>query len=268
MQTGSFTVHRIKGYICNIFLLEYEDRLLLLDSGAINDVKRIEEYCRTTLGRTPKDIKLAVVSHMHPDHGGGACILRKNYGIPVAAHQDVDLWYAGIGGYVQHKLDCFMATEVAYKTRHKLERILYRRKIKPDFPLQDGDRLPGFEDWSVIHVPGHTMHDIALYNSKEKLLYSADCICDIGEGRLVLPIPIMFPDKMDDSFDKLAKLDASTLLLAHGEPIEFEDNPRVFEYMKGLLKEPPTTIMRRAHWMSIYSPEIWKHGSRKHICHY
>jgi glyoxylase-like metal-dependent hydrolase (beta-lactamase superfamily II) len=94
----SFTIHIIEGYISSLYLVEYDDGMLLLDGGCVNDVKRIEDYCKLVLNRSPSDIKLAVVSHMHPDHAGGAVALRKKYGIAIAAHKDVDLWYSGVGG--------------------------------------------------------------------------------------------------------------------------------------------------------------------------
>lgn len=257
MPPDSFRLHVISGYIQNIFLLEYENRLLLFDCGAVNDIKRIEDFCWQELKRSPLEIKLAVASHIHPDHSGGAASLRKNFGTAIATHQDLDRWYAGLGGLLQQLLDCFMMQGVAWRTHGKLERGLFNRKIKADYLLRDGDLLPGFPDWKVIHVPGHTSHDLVLYNESNSLLYASDCICDV-KGKYRLPLPIMFPEQMQASYSKLAALRVSSLLLAHGQAIHANIAPDFFISIQSLLSAPPTKLTHRVKRLSIYTPEWWR----------
>ena len=257
MPPGDFTLHVIAGYIENIFLLEYEHGLLLFDCGAVNDIKRIEDFCWQEIKRSPLEIKLAVASHIHPDHSGGAALLRKNFGTAIAAHKDMDRWYAGLGGFIQQAMDCFMMQGVAWRTRGKLERALFARKIQADFLLDDGDVLPGFPDWKVIHVPGHTSHDLVLYNAKQALLYAADCVCDV-KGTLRLPLPVMFPLQMNASYTKLAALHVSSILLAHGQAVHTNVAPDFFLSVQNLLHNPPTKLTHRVKRLSIYSQEWWR----------
>lgn len=256
-----FKLHRIQGYISNIYLLEYENGLLLVDSGAVNDVKRIEDYCIDTLKRSPADIKLVFVSHMHPDHSGGATTLRKKYGIPIAAYKDCDRWYSGIGGFIQHKSDTVMMMIVARNNKRDYEKVLYRPRIKPDFHLNDMDKLPFFDDWEVVHVPGHTLHDAVVYNRDEEMLYAADCFIYL-DGVLRLPLPVMFPHKMNDSYEKMSSLNPQTIIVAHGDSISMEDNPDIFADAQHLLEEPANKMARWVHLASIYSPEIWRYYLR------
>lgn len=255
-EDSPYILHKINGYISNIFLLEYQQGMLLFDCGAINDVKRIENYCHTDLKRSPAEIKLAVVSHIHPDHSGGAVVLRKKYGIPIAAHKDLDRWYAGMGGSIQQKLDCYMMQIVAYHNQRKLEKSLFDRTIKPDYLLNDGDELPMFNDWKVVHVPGHTLHDIVLFNAQASILYAADCILDI-KGKFQLPLPVVFPNQMRQSYAKLAALNAASILLAHGETILTQSSAALFTSMQLQLDRPPNKMTRRVRRLSIYSPEVW-----------
>ncbi|MGE5372678.1 MAG: MBL fold metallo-hydrolase [Solirubrobacterales bacterium] len=266
MKTGAFTLHRIDGYICNIYLVEYPDRLLLFDSGSINDIPRIESAC-AAIGRHPSEIGLVMVSHMHPDHAGGAVALRKKYGLPVAAFREVDRWYAGVGGWLQHKLDSLMAQSVALRSKRHLRKILYERIIRPDYKLSDGDTLPGFPDWRALHVPGHTLHDIALYHESSQTLYSADCVLEVN-GKLQLPLPVMFPDRMRLSYDRLAALNPKTLLLGHGDPIDMAERPDIFAVMKEKLDQPPTWLAKRIHLLSIYSHELMLNPSRRKLWHW
>lgn len=259
MKFKNFSIHIIEGYISSIYLLTYEKGMLLFDSGCINDVKRIEDYCARVLNRSPNDIKLTVVSHMHPDHSGGAVALRRKYGVAVAAHQDADLWYAGLGGSLQHKLDCYMAIGVARRHKRKRERILFRPVINPDYLLNDLEVLPFFNDWAVLHIPGHTLHDIALYNQQEGLLYIGDMICDV-KGKMFLPLPVLFPARMKHSYEKLSFLNSSTILMAHGGMKYLENSSALFLSMKEQLKQPPTPIMKKVHRWSLFSPEIKRQG--------
>jgi len=257
MDLDSLRVHFVEGYIQTIVLIEQEGGLLLFDSGCINDVKRIQRYCREKLHCAPSRIKLTAVTHMHPDHAGGAVCLRKRYGIPIAAHKDVDRWYRGPSGLLQHKLDCYMASLVAVRNNRRLEPILYRRKLNPDYPLEDGQHLPFFPEWKVLHVPGHIAHDLVFYHQKEQVLYTADLICDV-KGQPHLPLPIVFPQKMAESYERLASLPVRVILRAHGQPIFTENNTEIFVKMKELLNRPPTPFVKRIWRLSKHSPEIKK----------
>ncbi|HPU49580.1 MAG TPA: MBL fold metallo-hydrolase [Syntrophomonadaceae bacterium] len=257
LDLNSLRIHQLEGYIQNITLIEQEGRLLLFDSGCINDVKRIKRYCRESLKRSPADIKLTAVTHIHPDHAGGAVCLRKKFGIPIAAHKDVDRWYRGLGGLLQHQLDCYLATSVAFRNRRRLEQIHYSRTINPDYPLEDGQTLPFFPEWKVMHVPGHIAHDLAFYHEKEQVLYIADLICDV-KGQPHLPLPIVFPKKMAESFDRLGSLPVRVILRGHGQPIISENNAEIFSRMKQQLNRPPTPFVKRIWRLSIHSPEIKK----------
>lgn len=255
MNLHSFTIHVIEGYISSIYLVEYDDGMLLLDSGCVNDVKRIEEYCKQVINRPLGDIKLAVVSHMHPDHAGGAAALRSKYGIPIAAYKDVDRWYSGLGGSLQHKLDCYMALGVARANKRNRERILFKPIIHPDYLFDDLQVLPFFNDWAVLHTPGHTQHDIVLYHQQEALLYIGDIICAV-KGKMLLPLPVMFPAQMENSYNKLASLNPTTILMAHGGVKQTENASSLFLSMKEQLSQPPNSLMRKVYRLSVFSPEI------------
>jgi len=250
-------IHEIEGYISNLFLVEYKDRLLILDSGTRVDADTIVDYCTNILKRPFSDIKLSVVTHMHPDHAGGAVTLRKKYGIPVAAYKNSDKWYRGISGFLQHKLDIQMAQMVRKFNEKNLHNIKYSRKIKPDYPLNDNDRLPFFDDWKALYIPGHTLSDIAVYNTHSKILYAGDTVINIS-GKFNLPIPVFFFSKMKKSYKKLSELETSKILLAHGQNITDRSASEVFLKMKSLVGQPRNYLSRKSHFLSMYAPDLKK----------
>lgn len=255
-------IHPIKGYINTLYIAEYPWGLLLLDGASPADLEVIEFFCANSLKRPLSDIKLAVVSHMHPDHSGCAPLLRKKYGTKIAAYKNIDQWYSGPSGWLQHKLDCFMAQLVAMRQKTKIRRVFSQRITRPDFLMKDGDRLPFFADWTVVYTPGHTAHDMAIYHSASRTLYCGDIIVEV-KGKFNLPLPVIFKNKMRESYRKLGALGCETIIPAHGNMVHTGDCAGVFREVEELLETPPNRLRRRIQLLSVWSPDIWKPAIRK-----
>lgn len=243
MNECLFTLHQVQGYIATLYLVEYQDRVLLLDGGARYDALRIEEYIKGEMGRSPGELSLALVSHMHPDHAGGAPLLRRRFGVQIAAHVDIDQWYRGFRGASQHLVDTLLGHYSARQQFGKLERAWYPRRLRPDLLLVDDQALPGFPDWRAYAAPGHTLYDLVFYHAEEELLYVGDLVIKVGE-KIFLPFPTLFPELMTASLKRMAHLPIKKLLLAHGGMIEIEDAavfftkllPQVGRYGKTVFK--------------------------------
>ncbi len=234
MSERSFTIHEISGYISTLFLIETNGNFLLLDAGCSCDFQIIKKFLESK-GKSLKDLKLVVVTHMHPDHAGGVKYF-KRHGIPIASTEGAYKWYRGVGGFIQHKIDTFLAQFSARRKQRVLKPVNYKRRFKPDYLLKDGDILPFFSDWKVICTPGHTLYDIVLYNEKAKVLYLADLILKI-DNKFVLPFPVLFPDLMRNSLEKIKRYNFDTLLMAHGGIIEkTEENITFEEKIDGLMQ--------------------------------
>ncbi|MCK5540969.1 MAG: MBL fold metallo-hydrolase [Deltaproteobacteria bacterium] len=222
-----FTLHQIQGYIASLYLVEYQDRTLLLDGGARYDAVRVEEYMIREMGRPPDELSLALVSHMHPDHAGGAPLLRRRFSTPIAAHYEIDRWYRGVSGAAQHLIDTLLGHYSARQQFGKFERAWYPRQLKPDYLLHEQECLPLFSDWIAYAAPGHTLYDMVFYQSQEQLLYVGDLIIKLGE-KIVLPFPTLFPELMVETLQRVAELPVKKLLLAHGGVIEVDDVRSIF----------------------------------------
>ena len=99
----------------NVFLI-VEDSLTLIDTGFPGHVKGIIDLIRV-LGRSPKEIKLIVLTHNHFDHTGGLPKLRKLTEAKIVAPKidftlDKDAWpYPGgqfLGRRHKHR-DCLQS---------------------------------------------------------------------------------------------------------------------------------------------------------------
>ena len=258
----TFDIHVIEGYISNVTLAVYPHGILCIDSGSRPDVKLIYNYVTETLSRPASDIKLCFVSHMHPDHSGGAMIMKRLYGIPVAAHPLVNRWYSGPTGWFQHRLDCTMQQHMRKLKSKPVEPVLFSRTMELDHILEDGDVLPFFPDWKALHVPGHTTHDIAIYNEKAEMAYTADCIVNV-KGKLFLPMPVLFRGRMINSLNRLAALDLKTIIPAHGPIITGAELDGIFTKLIDSMEMPKNRMGKISHNLGSFSPEVWKAYLRK-----
>ena len=257
MEFSNYKIHHLKGYIQSMYLIEYSDKLLLLDGGSRGDIERIEDFITETLNRSMSDLKLIVVTHLHPDHAGAAPHLREKYNIPIAAHPEINEWYNGFMGLLQYLLDTIFAKYVGKKKNKIIKRTWYKRFLKPDFKLNDGQQLPIFTDWEILYTPGHTTHDISVYNKKDKIIYIGDLAIKLG-GKFNLPFPIALPKIMSDSLDKVMKLEIDKILFAHGGIVE--ENPiTVFNSVKSRLENYPPKKFAKVQWITNLNGDIKKY---------
>lgn len=208
-------IHHLQGYIQAIYLVEYPSKLLLLDGCCRCDVPMVIDFIENVLCRSRYDLKIVIVTHLHPDHAGGANLFKKITGCQIASQQLSKQWYAGITGRMLHGLDTTLAYFVAYRQGKSWRNLAYTPYLYPDIRVTDGDRLPGFADWQVIETPGHTDRDISLWHPDTSQLYVADVLIKLRH-KFVAPIPIGYPKLYQRTLEKLQQLNPSTLLLAHG----------------------------------------------------
>lgn len=211
----------IEGYIQTTYLAVYPDKLMLIDSGCRGDVDLILNYITDTLQRPVEQLKTVLVSHMHPDHAGGAMLLRKKTGCQIVAGAQADTWYKGLLGRKQHIWDLALTHYVANRKRKPKTYQWYTPFLKPDIIVKDGDTVPNFEDWVILETPGHTNCDLSFWHKPSNEIYTADLILKI-KNKFVSPYLISYPKKYKASLNKIKALQPSQLLLAHGRKTEIK----------------------------------------------
>ncbi len=236
-------IHQIPGYIQVIYLVEYPDKLLLLDGCSRADVGTLKHFIEDELSRPFSDLKVTVVSHMHPDHAGAAQKLREITDCKIVSANVVGNWYRGIDGKLMHLTDLLLTNWVAGRLKKPRKMIWYSSTLKSDYKLNDGDLVSGFEDWQVLFTQGHTNHDLSLYHKESKSIYVADLMV-LKNGKLIPPYPIFHPNRYKRSIQCLRKLDLNNILLAHGGEV----SPTESEFDQ-LLEQAPTIPM--TYWRSV-----------------
>ena len=232
----------VEGYIQTTYMAVYPDKLLLLDSGCRCDVDKILAYITDTLKRPVEQLKTVMVTHMHPDHAGGAKLLQQKTGCQIVTAMSDKPWYHGIWGRVAHLNDLGLTYYVASRQGKSITNVWYNPILKADINVQDGDRVPNFEDWIVLETPGHTDRDLSLWHPQSKQAYTADLILLI-KYKFVSPYLITLPDAYRASLNKVKALQPTMLLLAHGKRAEIsdEDFDRLIEWTPN---EPRKTTLK------------------------
>lgn len=234
-------LHKLDGYIQTILLAEYTDKLLLLDGCSRADVSFIKHFITDTLQRPLTDLHLIVVTHMHPDHAGAAHKLRKLTGCKIASANVSGQWYSGFDGKLMHLTDILLTRWVANRIKQPQRWLWYSSKLSPDYKLNNNESLPGFDDWQAIETQGHTDRDLSLHHLPSNKVYIADLIVTTKKG-FIPPFPVFYPERYRQSLMKIAKLNATSVILAHGGEVKLSQQD--FEQVLAKAPTKPMTVSR------------------------
>ncbi|KYK36156.1 MAG: MBL fold metallo-hydrolase [Theionarchaea archaeon] len=184
-------IHKLLSYTMasNVFIIE-DDTTIMIDSGM-----GLTERVPKTAKEKGLTIDIIIDTHCHVDHIGG------NKFFPDAKI------YA-------HELD---APDIETGSLKTLWDFGFEQPMK--FPvakkLKEGDIISsGAYQLQVIHTPGHTEGSISLYEPEGKILFSGDCVFDMGIGRM--DFPTGNPKQMMQSLQKLLKFDIEEIYAGHG----------------------------------------------------
>ncbi|MBX3205574.1 MAG: MBL fold metallo-hydrolase [Labilithrix sp.] len=172
----------------NSYALGGRDVLLVEPATPYEDEQREWIAWARELASSGRKIVAIVATHHHPDHVGGAALLSKELALPVWAHE---------------------------LTASRIDVPVARR-------LADGDEIvlegPRDETWRVLHTPGHAPGHVCLFEPRARTVVVGDMVASVGtiliapgDGDMALYL---------EQLERLAALDASLALPAHGEPID------------------------------------------------
>lgn len=177
----------------NQWLVGDGDEAVLIDVASLEDenVRRIE-----SAGARANRLLL---THIHPDHVGGATEARERWELPIAVH------------------------------RRRRDFVFGGRSLAPDAVLEDGDEIVHAGGrLRAIHTPGHESGHCCYYDPDRRWLFTGDMI--LGTGTVVIAPPDGDMAAYLDSLRRLATLDLACIFPGHGDPIE-RPYDKIAEYL-------------------------------------
>jgi glyoxylase-like metal-dependent hydrolase (beta-lactamase superfamily II) len=157
------TPHRIArlGFV-NCYFVEEDDGLTLVDTLLPRSAKKIV----AAAAQSGRPIVRVLLTHAHGDHVGSLDELAKRLSEPEVS----------ISAREARLLAGDMSLD-AGEPVDKLRGSYPRADTRPDRTLAPGDRVGSLE---VIPAPGHTPGQIALLDTRDRTLYSADAYSTLG----------------------------------------------------------------------------------------
>ena len=222
-------VYRICSKMTNIYLIEGDDGLTLVDAGLPAQMELLESGLER-IGAEITDIKAVILTHVDPDHIGLAEPLRRE-GIPVwVPEKGYEKALEGIG---KPPLALFFFMWRPAYTR--FIRAMMQAGMTDAEPIGEATTftdaqvldVPGQPE--VIYTPGHREEHCSFWLPEKRILFSGDALItmDIMSGKAVDPEPVrggnLFnynKEQQWDSARKLATLGRVTLLPGHVDPWE------------------------------------------------
>lgn len=229
----------------NAYAIQAEAGWVLVDTGPPLTPRMVQRAVDHHFGHPPTAI---VLTHGHADHAGGAETLATNWDVPVYAHALEMPFVTGRADYPPK--DPTTGGAIGFLARLLSDEgcdLGDRVRALPD----DG-RVPGLPNWRWIHVPGHTVGQVALFCDADRTLVAGDALAtmdldawsaQLRRTRKVCRPPAPFTTDWraaQRSVEHLADLNPQTLAAGHGLPMRGS-------YVAGALHRlarhfrPPTT---------------------------
>lgn len=205
------------------FLFQYlfaGQRMVLVDSGvAATPATSIFPYIED-LGEDPARLSLVITTHPDTDHQGGNATIREAAPAALFACGESDKYL------VQNPASLYAERYNYLKKDHGLgfedepipEAGTY---CKIDLGLRGGETIGVSDDWDleVLHVPGHSMGHLALFDRRHKAAFVSDAIhgrgCPKADGKMALPVTYFHIDLYLSTLQHLETLDIGALHTGH-----------------------------------------------------
>lgn len=213
------------------YLFRGEDGYLLIDCG-LNTDQTFEAFDAAfrRIGIDWRAVTKILVSHLHPDHVGGAARARRLSGAPVLMHpresplvapRTEGAFFADTRKYLaEHGVEPETIDEIEAGARGLSG---WTERLMVDGELREGDRFRyAGGEVEAIAAPGHSPALLAFHDAGQRILYSTDAVLE----RITPNIGVhaFYPgNPLGEYFDTLAKLEALAVDLVvpgHGNPFE------------------------------------------------
>jgi glyoxylase-like metal-dependent hydrolase (beta-lactamase superfamily II) len=213
-----------RDYVNSFAFTDDDGSVTLVDCGLAKAPPRIVAGL-AAIGKRPADVTRILLTHVHPDHAGGAAEMSRQTGADVWVHEGDHP--SATSGTVAQKAD----------QRFLLGRLFSRLpdpRFEPFTPgplLRDGEVLPVAGGLQVVHTPGHSPGHVSFFRLSDLSLIAGDAVTTTKQESMFSVMtqkqelngpPAYFTidwEKARRSVATLASLKPALVATGHGQPM-------------------------------------------------
>jgi glyoxylase-like metal-dependent hydrolase (beta-lactamase superfamily II) len=173
-------VHEIKSQLGDRHIQQYPfvgEQVTLLDSGVFSTPESTIFPFLEKIGVAPNSLSVVIAMHADADHHGGLSAIRSIAPSVTLACHAADRPLIESPEYLyQHRYN-FLAHD--HGLRSGREGMIYcPNTVKIDALFNDGETIEASADWklNVWHVPGHSDGHLAIYDGKNRAVFTSDAV--------------------------------------------------------------------------------------------
>jgi glyoxylase-like metal-dependent hydrolase (beta-lactamase superfamily II) len=179
---GVYCVMRRSYFTCSYLVVAEGVGVVAVDAG-MKSSGRDMLYALREIGKTPRDVKLILLTHWHNDHTAGACELAEASGAEVFYHQseadNLTRRSASLG--IRRAVSNLVPETGPFVLFKGLLENAPKRGVRATRHVKGGDALPG--GFEVVDTPGHTAGHVSYFYRPGGVLFAGDALAVIA-GRL------------------------------------------------------------------------------------
>lgn len=154
-----------QGAICNLGVIIGEDAVAVVDSGG--SLVEAQAFIAAIKTLTPKPIKFAINTHMHPDHVFGNAAFR-DAGAKIVGHHNLPRGLSDRQDFYLKRFRDLMGDNVMTGVEIVAPSVL----VDDHLTLDLGQRQLELRAWK----PAHTDNDLTVYDTKSRTLFAGDLV--------------------------------------------------------------------------------------------
>jgi len=220
LAPGVYRIPTAPGSMINSYAFVDDEGVTLVDCGVRKAPPRIVAAL-AEIGQSPADVTRIILTHVHPDHAGGAAEMRRRTGAPVLAHS-ADRGYAEAG-----RPPASDPSRLSGRIFRRLSRNARFEPVEVATPLADGDLLDVGGGLRVLHTPGHSPGHVSLLHEPTRVLITGDAIMNLFGLRRSFGVLCSDIRMTERTAHVLGEVDYDIVAFTHGPEIRERARERV-----------------------------------------
>ncbi len=215
---------------CNSFIVSSGGNHVLVDNGQTNRLKALKKHLGT-LGVTPENLNLMILTHTHFDHAENSAEMVREYRPVLLVHEE-EAEYLATGDSPLPDGTMWFSRLLINTIGRKLHQLFIYKPVKAEVTVNEKYDLTGYEiNGYILPTPGHTSGSISVIVDNE-IAIVGDAMFGIIPGKIFPPFANDVP-AMIQSWKTLLDTGCRLFLPAHGRERSREVVEKEYNRLRG-----------------------------------